>query len=290
MSKPDAGERILSKLGYRLGEILGEGSFSKVKAATSNKYKGPLAIKVMDQRRMSSGMVYKFLPREISIMRKIRHPNIVHIFDIIEICNKTLYIVMEAADTDLLQVVCEMGWLPCVPEARDIFVQIARAVQHLHEHNVVHRDLKCENVLLTADGRRAKVSDFGFCKETHGSSDLSHTFCGSAAYAAPEVLMNIPYDPKKSDIWSLGVILYMMVTGSLPFGNTNPHSIVQQQKKGLVFSEGLPPLPGPCKALITQLLQFRPASRPSVRQVANNSWLTGHLRIRKPSGETLEEH
>ncbi|NXX77901.1 TSSK6 kinase, partial [Urocolius indicus] len=268
-----AGERLLSKLGYRLGETLGEGSFSKVKAATSNKYKGLLAIKVIDQKQMSAGTVQKFLPREISIMRKIRHPNIVHIFDIIEICNRKLYIVMEAADTDLQNVLYEMGWLPCIPEARDIFVQIARAVQYLHEHNVVHRDLKCENVLLTADGRRAKVSDFGFCKEIHGSSDLSRTFCGSAAYAAPEVLMNIPYGPKKSDMWSLGVILYVMVTGSLPFGNTNPRGIVQRQKNGLVFSETLPPLPVPCKALITQLLQFSPASRPSARQVANNSWL-----------------
>ncbi|NXK05818.1 TSSK6 kinase, partial [Herpetotheres cachinnans] len=271
----DAGKKLLCELGYSLGDTLGEGSFSKVKAATSNKYKGPLAIKVVDRQRAPPVFVHKFLPREVSILRKIRHPNIVHIFELIEVSNGKLYIVMEAAASDLLQLVQEVGRLPCVPKARDIFAQVVGAVRYLHDRNLVHRDLKCENVLLTADGRRAKLTDFGFSKEANSYPDLSTTFCGSAAYASPEVLMGIPYDTKKYDMWSLGVMLYVMVTGHMPFDHTHISRMSQQQKKGVRYPEGLPPLPEPCRALIAQLLQFNPASRPGVGQVAKNSWLKG---------------
>ncbi|XP_032921313.1 testis-specific serine/threonine-protein kinase 6 [Catharus ustulatus] len=277
MPKPDGGERVLSELGYKLGQTLGEGSFSKVKAATSNKHKGPLAVKVVDRQRASRAVVFKFLPRELSIVRRIQHPNIVRVFELIEVCNKKLYIVMEAMDTTLLQMLETVGKLPCTPNARDIFVQVVRAVRYLHDRNLVHRDLKCENVLLSADGRRAKISDFGFSKELQGYPDLSTTFCGTAAFASPEVLMGIPYDAKKYDIWSLGVMLYMMVVGNVPFDDTHVQSMPQLQKKGVVYPEGLPPLPEPCQTLITQLLQYNPASRPGAGQVAKNRWLNGDI-------------
>ncbi|NWZ32539.1 TSSK6 kinase, partial [Asarcornis scutulata] len=271
----DAGERLLCELGYKLGQTLGEGSFSKVKEVTSSKYKVPLAVKVVDRRRAPPAFVYKFLPRELSILRRIRHPNIVRIFELIEVCNGKLYIVMEAAATDLLELVQRRGKLPCVPEARDIFSQVVGAVRYLHDRNLVHRDLKCENVLLAADGRRAKLTDFGFSKEAGTFPDLSTTFCGSAAYASPEVLLGIPYDAKKYDVWSLGVMLFVMVTGYMPFNDTRIRSMPQQQKKGVLYPEGLPPLPEPCRALIAQLLRFSPATRPGVGQVAKNSWLKG---------------
>uniref|UniRef100_A0A8C6Z5C5 Testis-specific serine/threonine-protein kinase 6 n=1 Tax=Nothoprocta perdicaria TaxID=30464 RepID=A0A8C6Z5C5_NOTPE len=271
------GEKLLHELGYRLGQTLGEGSYSKVKAATSNKYKGPLAIKVVDRRRAPSDFVHKFLPRELSILRTIRHPNIVRVLELIEVCNGKLYIVMEAAATDLLQLVQRLGKLPCVPEARDIFAQIVSAVRYLHDRNLVHRDLKCENVLLTADGRRAKLTDFGFSKEAAGYPDLSTTYCGSAAYASPEVLLGIPYDAKKHDVWSLGVVLYVMVTGCMPFDDAHVQSMPRRQRKGVLYPEGLPPLPEPCRALIAQLLQYSPPARPGLGQVAKNCWLKGDI-------------
>ncbi|NXC14439.1 TSSK6 kinase, partial [Corythaeola cristata] len=234
-----------------------------------------LASKVVDQRQASPVFVHKFLPRELSIVRKIRHPNIVRIFELIEVCNGKLYIVMEAAATDLLWLMQQLGKLPCVPKARDIFAQVVGAVCYLHDHNLVHQDLKCENVLLTAIGRQAKLSDFGFSKEDNGYPELSTTFCGSAAYACPEVLMGMPYDAKKYDVWSLGVILYVMVTGCMPFDDTHIHSMPQHQKTGVQYPQGLPPLLEPCQALIAQQLQFNLASRPSMGQVAKNSWLKG---------------
>uniref|UniRef100_A0A8B9TG58 non-specific serine/threonine protein kinase n=1 Tax=Anas platyrhynchos TaxID=8839 RepID=A0A8B9TG58_ANAPL len=260
MPKTDAGERLLCELGYKLGQTLGEGSFSKVKEVTSSKYKVPLAVKVVDRRRAPPAFVYKFLPRELSILRRIRHPNIVRIFELIEL-------------------VQQRGKLPCVPEARDIFAQVVGAVRYLHDRNLVHRDLKCENVLLAADGRRAKLTDFGFSKEAGTFPELSTTFCGSAAYASPEVLLGIPYDAKKYDVWSLGVMLFVMVTGYMPFNDTHIRSMPQQQKQGVLYPEGQPPLPEPCRALIAQLLRFSPAARPGVGQVAKNSWAKS-----KPSG------
>ncbi|KAK2532640.1 hypothetical protein Q9966_008204 [Columba livia] len=110
-------------------------------------------------------------------MRKIWHPNIVHIFEVIELCNGKLYVVVEAAATDLLKLVQQLGKLPCVPRARDIFAQVVGAVSYLHDRDLVHRDLKCENVLLRADGCQAKLSDFGFSKEVNGHPDPSTTFC-----------------------------------------------------------------------------------------------------------------
>ncbi|CAI5762045.1 testis-specific serine serine/threonine-protein kinase 6-like [Podarcis lilfordi] len=286
MSKSSGGDRWLSELGYKLGQTLGEGSYSKVRVATSAKYKGPLAIKVVDRRRAPPDFVHKFLPRELSILRAIRHPNIVRVFEFIEVCNGKLYIVMEAASTDLLQLVQQLGKLPCVPDARDIFVQVVAAVRYLHDRNLVHRDLKCENVLLTADGRRAKLTDFGFGRESRGYPDLSTTYCGSAAYASPEVLLGIPYDPKKYDVWSLGVVLYVMVTGCMPFDDTHIHSMPRRQKKGVFYPDGLGPLPEACKALIALLLQFSPASRPGVGQVAKNTWLKGAL-LNKDTSRSL---
>ncbi|KAM9287317.1 LOW QUALITY PROTEIN: testis-specific serine/threonine-protein kinase 6 [Morus bassanus] len=250
MPKKCAGEKLLCELDYRLGHTLGEGSFSKVKTATSNKYKNPLAIKVVDQQ-VPPAFVYKFLPWELSI---------VHIFELIEVCNRKLYIAMEAAVTNLLQLVLQLGKLPCVPRARDISAQVVGAMCYLHNCNLVRWDLRCENELLTADGCRGKLSDFAFSKEANSYPDLSTIF-GSAAYTSLKVLVGIPYDTKKYDMWSLGVMLYMVVTDYMPFDDTHICRMPQQQKKGVLYPEGLSPLPEPCQALITQLLQFIPASQ-----------------------------
>ena len=266
-----SGDKLLSELGYKLGRTIGEGSYSKVKVATSKKYKGTVAIKVVDRRRAPPDFVNKFLPRELSILRGVRHPHIVHVFEFIEVCNGKLYIVMEAAATDLLQAVQRNGRIPG-SQARELFSQIAGAVRYLHDHHLVHRDLKCENVLLSPYERRVKITDFGFGRQAHGYPDLSTTYCGSAAYASPEVLLGIPYDPKKYDVWSLGVVLYVMVTGCMPFDDSDIAGLPRRQKRGVLYPDGLE-LSERCKSLIAELLQFSPSARPSAGQVARNGWL-----------------
>lgn len=97
--------------------------------------------------------------------------------------------------------------------------QIVDAVQYLHNANITHRDLKLENILITED-EQIKICDFGFIKRQADNSELSKTYCGSRSYAAPEILMGRPYDPKKTDVWAIGVILYIFVFGNMPFDET----------------------------------------------------------------------
>ncbi|PRD20438.1 UNVERIFIED_CONTAM: Tssk1b, partial [Trichonephila clavipes] len=114
------------------------------------------------------------------------------------------------------------------PESRYFFRQIVSAINYLHNLEIAHRDVKCENIMLTMDAE-IKLIDFGFCKRSGHSDRLSNTFCGSTAYAAPEVLQGVPYDPFMYDIWSLGCVLYVMVTGNMPFDESNVMKMVEDQ-------------------------------------------------------------
>lgn len=181
---------LLRDLGYTTLGTIGEGAYSKVKMATSSKYHCKVAIKVMDRRKVPAEYIMKFLPRELDILRKVRHPHIISAFEFIEISNGLHFIVMELCVTDLLQLVQSAGRLPDA-KARGLFKQITTAIKYLHEQHVAHRDLKCENVLITSDDN-AKITDFSFGITFPSGSNLCTTYCGSAAYAAPEVSLR-PY-------------------------------------------------------------------------------------------------
>lgn len=111
------------------------------------------------------------------------------------------------------------------------------AVEYLHSKDIAHRDLKCENILLTSKDN-IKIGDFGFarlCRDAQtGTRVLSNTFCGSAAYAAPEVLQGVSYNPKMYDVWSLGCVLYIMLCGSMPFDDTDIPTMLHIQKHHLI--------------------------------------------------------
>lgn len=263
-------EKVLRGMGYKFEALLGEGSYSKVKLAHSQKHSSQVAIKVVDRKKAPHDFVHKFLPRELALLRSVRHENIVRVYEFIEVCSGRLYIVMEAAVTDLLQKVQEGNGVP-VDLARAMFSQIVSAVNYLHHHEIVHRDLKCENILLTADNN-VRLTDFGFGRFATGYPDLSQTYCGSAAYAPPEVLLGVPYDPRKYDVWSLGVILYVMVTGCMPFDDSNVTALPLIQRKSLVYPDDII-VEESIRAIISLLLQFSPSTRPSIKQVSEQSWL-----------------
>ncbi|KAM6962609.1 testis-specific serine/threonine-protein kinase 6 [Aplochiton taeniatus] len=263
-------EKVLRGMGYKVGVTIGEGSYSKVKLAISQKHNSQVAIKIVDRKKAPHDFVNKFLPRELTLLRAVRHEHIVHVHEFIEVCNGRLYIVMEAAATDLLQRVQEVTSIP-VDESRIMFTQMISAVNYLHQNNIVHRDLKCENVLLTADNR-VKITDFGFGRFSVGYPELSNTYCGSAAYAPPEVLLGVPYDAKKYDVWSLGVILYVMVTGCMPYDDTNVGKLPRIQRKALVYPEDAQ-VEAPIRDFISFLLQFSPPSRPTIKQASEHPWM-----------------
>ncbi|NXP07291.1 TSSK1 kinase, partial [Thinocorus orbignyianus] len=224
----------LGKKGYSLCRTLGEGSYGKVKSAYCDQLKRNVAIKIIDKRKTPQDFLEKFLPREIEALKRLHHPSIIKTYEIFETSAGKVYIVMELGEKgDLLDYIKITGAMK-EDIARTKFQQLASAIKHCHDLDFAHRDLKCENILLDED-LNVKLSDFGFSKpltrDENGKTILSRTFCGSAAYAAPEVLQGIPCDPRISDIWSLGVILYTMVYALMPFDDSNVRNMISVQKQ-----------------------------------------------------------
>ncbi|NXJ89595.1 TSSK1 kinase, partial [Corythaixoides concolor] len=224
----------LRKKGYSLSNTLGEGSYGKVKSAYCNRLKCTVAIKIINKRKTTHDFLERFLPGEIEALKHLHHPSIIKTYEIFETSAGKVYIVMElGVNGDLLDYINTTGAME-EDVARIKFQQLASAVKHCHDLDFAHRDLKCENILLD-EGLNIKLSDFSFSKllsrDENGRIILSRTFCGSTAYAAPELLQGIPYDPKICDIWSLGVILYTMVYAFMPFDDSNVRRMIHIQKQ-----------------------------------------------------------
>ncbi|XP_051550763.1 testis-specific serine/threonine-protein kinase 6-like [Myxocyprinus asiaticus] len=262
-------DKVLKGMGYKPIAIIGEGSFSKVKLATSKKHHCDVAIKIVDREKAEKKFVEKFLPRELAILRQVKHEHIIQVFEFIEVGSRLLCIVMEAAEKDLLKKIHEVNRIS-KDQSKTWFSQMVSAVDYLHKLDIVHRDLKCENILLTAKDQ-VKVTDFGFGRFAD-TSDCSSTFCGSAAYTPPEIILGEAYDPKKYDVWSLGVILYVMVTGTMPYDDRNMKHLPRLQRRALVYPDSAD-VEESCRTFIGTLLQFNPSQRPTIQQVAEHPWL-----------------
>ncbi|XP_041352300.1 testis-specific serine/threonine-protein kinase 2-like [Gigantopelta aegis] len=260
----------LKQQGYTLGVILGEGSYAKVRGSFSEKLQMRVAIKIINKKRAPRDFREKFLPRELAVFKTVSHPNIIQMFEILEIGSK-IYIVMEhAGHGDLLEFIKLRGALS-FDMARTMFVQTATAVEYLHKKHIVHRDLKCENLLL--DSRNViKVSDFGFSRFFE-PGDKIRTYCGSAAYAAPEILQGIPYDAPCHDTWSLGVILFIMVCASMPFDDSNLKQMIRDQKDGRLHFPRAKKLPGLLKELILGILEADVEKRLCIPEMMNHPWI-----------------
>ncbi|NXD46195.1 MARK2 kinase, partial [Copsychus sechellarum] len=202
---------------YRLLKTIGKGNFAKVKLARHVLTGKEVAVKIIDKTQLNSSSLQKLF-REVRIMKVLNHPNIVKLFEVIE-TEKTLYLVMEyASGGEVFDYLVAHGRMK-EKEARAKFRQIVSAVQYCHQKFIVHRDLKAENLLLDAGGN-IKIADFGFSNEfTFGNK--GGTFCGSPPYAAPELFQGKKGGGPEVDVWSLGVILYTLVRGGLPFDGQN---------------------------------------------------------------------
>ncbi|KAG8189818.1 hypothetical protein JTE90_026121 [Oedothorax gibbosus] len=269
-SKKSSSEELRDH-GFKVGKVLGEGSYCKVRKATYKTQE--IAVKVINRAHLSTDFLTKFLPREIEVLSKVKHENIIKVYKIFNYKDR-VYIFMELAQNDLLNYVKERDRIP-EKEARNLFRQIVSALKYLHSINVAHRDLKCENIMIT-ENKEIKLIDLGFCRKTVNSSGrriLSQTYCGSHAYAAPEVLRGTPYNPMIYDVWSLGCVLYIMVTGRMPFDDSNVRKLVQYQlKKKFKFPRGVE-LSAEVKILIKSMLEPDVTKRISVDRVENSAWL-----------------
>jgi len=202
---------------YKIIKTLGKGNFAKVKLAIHLPTGREVAIKVIDKTPLNSSAREK-LYREVKIMKLLNHPNIVRLFQVIE-SERSLYLVMEyASGGELFDHLVKNGRMR-EPDARMLFRQLVSAIEYCHRKSVVHRDLKAENLLLDQH-MNIKIADFGFSNTFDANAPLE-TFCGSPPYAAPELFMGRKYSGPEVDSWSLGVVLYTLVIGILPFDGGN---------------------------------------------------------------------
>ncbi|XP_073792071.1 serine/threonine-protein kinase MARK2 isoform X43 [Danio rerio] len=257
---------------YRLLKTIGKGNFAKVKLAKHILTGKEVAVKIIDKTQLNSSSLQKLF-REVRIMKLLNHPNIVKLFEVIE-TEKTLYLVMEyASGGEVFDYLVAHGRMK-EKEARAKFRQIVSAVQYCHQKCIVHRDLKAENLLLDAD-MNIKIADFGFSNEFTLGNKLD-TFCGSPPYAAPELFQGKKYDGPEVDVWSLGVILYTLVSGSLPFDGQNLKELRERVLRGKYRIPFY--MSTDCENLLKKFLVLNPTKRGSLeQQIMKDRWMNvGH--------------
>ena len=268
----------LKEKGYEVVTVLGEGSFSVVKSAKWTKPGSakPLhvALKIINRSTAPECFIEKFWPREEMVLNTVKHDNIIQMYEIFSERSK-IYVCLELAPRgDLLQYLQLKGALD-EAESHYIFVQICGAVEYLHSKNIVHRDLKCENLLLTAN-KIVKITDFGFAV-VFDKGTLSQTYCGSAAYAPPEVIQGIPYKPPIHDIWSMGVILFIMRCNAMPFRDSTVTKLVQDQQANTLDFPNKESLSHHFCDLVSFVLCYEPKKRFGLREIKKHKWtITKH--------------
>ncbi|KAL1517824.1 hypothetical protein ABEB36_001542 [Hypothenemus hampei] len=252
---------------YKLLKTIGKGNFAKVKLAKHVPTGKEVAIKIIDKTQLTPGSLQKLF-REVRIMKMLDHPNIVKLFQVIE-TEKTLYLVMEyASGGEVFDYLVLHGRMK-EKEARAKFRQIVSAVQYCHQKRIIHRDLKAENLLLDSE-MNIKIADFGFSNEFTPGNKLD-TFCGSPPYAAPELFQGKKYDGPEVDVWSLGVILYTLVSGSLPFDGSTLRELRERVLRGKYRIPFY--MSTDCENLLKKFLVLNPAKRASLETIMKDKWM-----------------
>ncbi|KAJ8511115.1 hypothetical protein OPV22_001549 [Ensete ventricosum] len=264
----EEGVRVLGK--YKLGRALGEGNFGKVRYARHVDSGLAFAVKILDRKRIQSLKIDDQIKREIGTLKLLNHPNVVRLHEVSASKTK-IYMVLEYVNGgELFDKIASKGKLS-ESVGRKLFQQLIDGVSHCHDKGVYHRDLKPENVLVDAKGN-IKISDFGLSAlpQHLGNDGLLHTTCGSPNYIAPEVLCNRGYDGARSDIWSCGVILYVILTGSLPFDDRNFAVLCQKICRG---DTKIPRWLSPgAQKMLGRILDPNPVTRINVAGIRADDW------------------
>ncbi|XP_034281521.1 SNF-related serine/threonine-protein kinase-like [Pantherophis guttatus] len=256
---------------YDLGRRLGRGHFAEVRLARHVFTGERVAVKVIEKGRLGGAAAAR-LRREVGCMKLVQHPNVVRLYQVLETPAR-LYLVLELGDGgDLFDLLTRRPGGLDEARAKGYFAQVVHAISYCHRLHVVHRDLKPENVLFFQQQGVVKLTDFGFSSCFQPGTMLA-TSCGSLAYSAPEILLGEEYDAPAVDIWSLGVILYMLVCGHPPFQEANDsETLTMILDCRYVIPSGISLL---CADLIVQMLQRDPKQRASLELIENHAWLQG---------------
>ncbi|KAM1775041.1 hypothetical protein ACFX12_044336 [Malus domestica] len=255
---------VVRKVGkYEVGRTIGEGTFAKVKFAQNTETGESVAMKVLDRTTIIKHKMVDQIKREISIMKLVRHPYVV-------LASRTkIYIILEfITGGELFDKIVHHGRLS-EGEARRYFQQLIDGVDYCHSKGVYHRDLKPENLLLDSLGN-LKISDFGLSALPEQGVSLLRTTCGTPNYVAPEVLSHKGYDGAVADVWSCGVILYVLLAGYLPFDELDLTTLYSKIEKADFTCPFW--FPVGAKSLIHRILETNPENRIKIEQIRNDEW------------------
>ncbi|XP_076246932.1 uncharacterized protein LOC143186935 isoform X2 [Calliopsis andreniformis] len=254
---------------YDIEGTIGKGNFAVVKLARHRITKTNVAIKIIDKTQLDPTDLEKVY-REVEIMKQLEHPHIVKLYQVMETKNMIYMVCEYASKGEIFDYIARYGRME-EPRARATFAQILSAVEYCHATGVAHRDLKTENLLLDAQ-MNVKIADFGFSNRFSPGERLS-TWCGSPPYAAPEVFQGKYYAGPEIDVWSLGVVLYVLVCGKLPFDGSTLQSLRDCVLSGIFvipyfISTG-------CGSLIRKMLVLEPAKRYTIPKIKRHRWMAG---------------
>ena len=257
---------------YRLGKTLGIGAFGKVKLAHHIITGQKVAVKILNKGKIKHMSMAEKVQREINILKMCTHPHIIRLYEVIDTPSDIFVIMEYVSGGELFDFIVSRGRLP-PDEARQFFHQILSGIEYCHYHKIVHRDLKPENLLLDSDNN-IKLADFGLSNVAH-DGDFLRTSCGSPNYAAPEVISGNLYAGAEVDVWSMGVILYALLCGTLPFDDESIPNLFKKIKSGMY---SLPShLSQSARDLILRLLVVDPMKRITIPEVRQHQWFQHKL-------------
>ena len=260
--------KLLSQINFKMSKKLGEGRFSIVKLGTHSLTNQPVAIKILDKTKIAKLEDKERINREIKIMKKINHFSITKLYTIIE-TKYIIYLVQEYVQgKELNDYLYTKGKLD-ESEACKFFHQIISGLSYLHYIGIAHRDFKPENILLTNDNKILKIIDFGL-SNIYKKGQLLKTGCGSPCYCPPEMIKEEGYNGEKSDIWSAGIILYLMLCGHLPFYEEDNQLMYQKIISG---QYNIPKfLSDEAKDIIKKILEVDPKKRLNFEEIKQHPW------------------
>ncbi|XP_053305311.1 serine/threonine-protein kinase 33 [Spea bombifrons] len=273
---------------YTFGKKLGQGSFGVVIEATHRETGKKWAIKKVNREKAGSSAV-KLLEREVSILKIVNHEHIIHLEEVFE-TPKRMYLVMEFCESGELREILLRKKRFSEAETRHVIHSLASAIAYLHKKDIVHRDLKLENILVKSSEKadteetqlNIKVTDFGLAvqKGGVGSENMLQSTCGTPIYMAPEVINAHDYT-QQCDIWSTGVIMYMLLCGDPPFMAASEDKLFESIRKGeLKFCDEVwQTVSEAAKDVLQRLLKVDPAQRITANELLDNPWITGERNI-----------